>query len=139
VRAVSINAYDWHLLSADMFLVRLISGGLLQHKITVLGADVSRRVESAGVNVREFQPGDQVFGDIGSGGFSEFACAPEKALALKPANLSFEEAASLPMAAITALQGLCDDGQIQPDQKVLIQGASDGVGTFAAELQILRG
>ena len=134
VHAVSINAYDWHLLSADIPLVRLMGGGVLKPKVTVLGADVAGRVESVGVNVKQFQPGDEVFGDIGSGGFAEFACAREKALVLKPTNLSFEEAAAVPMAALTALQGLRDGGQIQPGQKVLIQGASGGVGTFAVQL-----
>jgi len=134
VHAVSINAYDWHLLSADIPLVRLMGGGVLKPKVTVLGADVAGRVESVGVNVKQFQPGDEVFGDIGSGGFAEFACAREKALVLKPTNLSFEEAAAVPMAALTALQGLRDGGQIQPGQKVLIQGASGGVGTFAVQI-----
>ena len=134
VGAVSINAYDWHLLTADIFLVRLMGGGFLKTKITVLGADVAGWVESVGANVKQFQPGDEVFGDIGSGGFAEFACVTEKALALKPVNLSFEEAAAVPMAALTALQGLRDNGQIQPGQNVLIQGASGGVGTFAVQI-----
>jgi len=134
VGAVSINAYDWHLLTADIFLVRLMGGGFLKPKITVLGADVAGWVESVGANVKQFQPGDEVFGDIGSGGFAEFACVTEKALALKPVNLSFEEAAAVPMAALTALQGLRDNGQIQPGQNVLIQGASGGVGTFAVQI-----
>jgi len=134
VGAVSINAYDWHLLSADIPLVRLMGGGFLKPKITILGADVAGRVESVGVNVKQFQAGDEVFGDIGSGGFAEYACATEKALALKPANLSFEEAAAVPMAALTALQGLRDNGHIQPGKKVLIQGASGGVGTFAVQI-----
>jgi len=134
VCAVSINQYDWHLLSADIPLVRLMGGGLFKPKVTVLGADIAGKIEAVGVNVKQFKPGDEVFGDIGSGGFAEFACAPEKALALKPTNLSFEEAATVPMAALTALQGLRDDGQIQSRQKVLIQGASGGVGTFAVQM-----
>ena len=134
VHAVSINQYDWHLLSADIPLVRLMGGGLLKPKVTILGADVAGRVELVGANAKQFRPGDEVFGDIGSGGFAEFACAKEKALVLKPTNLSFEEAAAVPMAAITALQGLRDDGQIQPGEKVLIQGASGGVGTFAVQI-----
>lgn len=137
VQAASVNAYDWHLLSADIFLVRLMGGGLLKPKNTILGADVAGRVEAVGRNIKQFQPGDEVFGDIsasGNGGFAEYVAVPENALALKPANLSFEEVAAVPMAAVTALQGLRDQGQIQPGQKVLIHGASGGVGTFAVQL-----
>jgi NADPH:quinone reductase-like Zn-dependent oxidoreductase len=103
----------------------------------MLGADISGRVEAVGKNVTQFQPGEAVFGDIagsGSGGFAEYACAREKYLAAKPANLSFEQAAAVPMAAVTALQGLRDEGQIRPGQKVLINGASGGVGTFALQI-----
>jgi NADPH:quinone reductase-like Zn-dependent oxidoreductase len=137
VHAVSINAYDWHMLTADIFLVRLMGEGLRKPKKQILGADIAGRVEAVGKNVTQFQPGDAVYGDIagcGSGGFAEYAVAPEKSLALKPTNLSFEQAAAVPMAAITALQGLRDVGKIQPRQKVLIQGASGGVGTFAVQL-----
>ena len=128
VKAVSVNAYDWHLLTADIFPMRLIGVGLFIPKNTILGADIAGRVEAVGRNVKQFQPGDEVFGEIGHGGFAEYACAPESRLALKPANLSFEEAAAVPMAALTALQGLRDVGQIRPGQKVLINGASGGVG-----------
>jgi NADPH:quinone reductase-like Zn-dependent oxidoreductase len=137
VHAASVNAYDWHLLSADIFLVRLMGGGLLKPKNTILGADIAGRVEAVGRNVKQFQPGDEVFGDIagcGNGGFAEYVSSPENALAFKPANLSFEEAAAVPMAAVTALQGLRDQGKIQPGQKVLINGASGGVGTFAVQI-----
>jgi NADPH:quinone reductase-like Zn-dependent oxidoreductase len=137
VHAASVNAYDWHLLTADIFLVRLMGGGLLKPKKTIPGADLAGRVEAVGRNVQQFRPGDEVFGDIagsGGGSFAEYASAPEKALALKPANLSFEAAAAVPMAAVTALQGLRDQGQIQPGQKVLINGASGGVGTFAVQI-----
>jgi len=137
VNAVSINAYDWHMLTADIFLVRLMGEGLRKPKKQILGADIAGTVEAVGKNVSQFQPGDAVYGDIagsGSGGFAEYATAPEKSLALKPSNLSFEQAAAVPMAAITALQGLRDVGKIQPGQKVLIQGASGGVGTFAVQL-----
>jgi NADPH:quinone reductase-like Zn-dependent oxidoreductase len=134
VYAASVNKYDWHFLTADIFLIRLMGGGLLKPKNTRLGADVAGRVEEVGRNVKQFQPGDEVFGDIGHGGFAEYACAPESRLALKPANLSFEEAAAVPMAALTALQGLRDTGQIQPGQKVLINGAAGGVGTFAVQI-----
>jgi NADPH:quinone reductase-like Zn-dependent oxidoreductase len=137
VHAVAINAYDWHLLSADIFLVRLMAGGLLKPKKTILGADIAGRVEAVGSNVMQFRPGDEVFGDISAcenGGFAEYACVPESLLAQKPINLSFEQAAAVPMAALTALQGLRDQGQIQPGQKVLINGASGGVGTFAVQI-----
>jgi NADPH:quinone reductase-like Zn-dependent oxidoreductase len=134
IQAASLNAYDWHLLRADVFLVRLMGGGLLKPKNKIPGADIAGRVEAVGRNVTQFQPGDDVFGDIGHGGFAEYACARENRLATKPANLSFEEAAAVPMAALTALQGLRDKGRIQPGQKVLINGASGGVGTFAVQI-----
>jgi NADPH:quinone reductase-like Zn-dependent oxidoreductase len=137
VHAASVNAYDWHLLSADIFLVRFMGGGLFKPKNTILGADIAGRVEAVGRNVKQFRPGDDVFGDIagcGNGGFAEYVSVPEKPLVLKPVNLSFEEAAAVPMAAVTALQGLRDQGKIQPEQKVLINGASGGVGTFAVQI-----
>jgi NADPH:quinone reductase-like Zn-dependent oxidoreductase len=137
VQAASINAADWHLLTADIFLVRLMTGGVLKPKNTILGADVAGRVEAVGRSVKQFRPGDAVFGDVlayGSGSFAEYVSAPESALAPKPANLSFEQAAAAPLAAMTALQGLRDKGQIRPGQKVLIQGASGGVGTFAVQI-----
>ena len=136
VYAVSVNAADLHLLRADPFLIRL-SSGLLKPKNQVLGSDIAGRVEAVGKNVKQFKPGDDVFGDIsadGWGGFAEYACASENAFALKPSNLSFEEAAAVPMAAVTALQGIRYAGQIRPGQKVLIHGASGGVGTFALQL-----
>ncbi|MBU0704480.1 MAG: NAD(P)-dependent alcohol dehydrogenase [Chloroflexi bacterium] len=137
VHAASLNAYDWHLLRASPFLVRLMGGGLLKPKNTILGADIAGRVESVGKNVKQFKPGDEVFGDLagcGNGGFAEYVCASENALVLKPASMTFEEAAAVPMAAVTALQGLRDKGQIQSGQKVLINGASGGVGTFAVQI-----
>ncbi len=136
VQAASINAGDWHLLRADPFLVRLMFG-LLKPKIKILGSDVAGQVEAVGRNVTQFQPGDAVFGDLSGGSFGAFAeyvAVPEDALALKPANVSFEEAAAVPSAALTALQGLRDKGQIQPGQKVLVNGASGGVGTFAVQI-----
>jgi len=134
VQAASLNAYDWHLLTADIFLVRLMGGGLLKPKNKIPGADIAGRVEAVGRNVTQFKPGDDVFGEISHGGFAEYACARENRLAARPANLSFEEAAAVPMAALTALQGLRDKGRIQPGQKVLINGASGGVGTFAVQM-----
>jgi NADPH:quinone reductase-like Zn-dependent oxidoreductase len=136
IHAASVNMCDWHLLTADIFLVRL-SEGLLRPKHTIPGADIAGRIEAAGKNVKQFRQGDEVFGDIsacGNGGFAEYVSVPEKSLALKPTNLTFEEAAAVPMAAITALQGLRDQGKIQPGQRVLIQGASGGVGTFAVQI-----
>ena len=137
VHAASVNAYDWHLLTADIFLVRLMGGGLRRPKVAIPGVDIAGRIEAAGSDVKQFRPGDEVFGDIsacGNGGFAEYVAVPEHALALKPAALSFEEAAAVPMAAITALQGLRDQGKIQAGQKVLINGASGGVGTFAVQI-----
>ena len=137
VYAASVNAYNWHFLTADIFLVRLMGVGLLKPKNTRLGADIAGRVEAVGRNVKQFQPGDEVFGDMaghGNGSFAEYVSASESAFALKPANLSFDEAAAVPMAAVTALQGLRDEGKIHPGQKVLVNGASGGVGTFAVQL-----
>lgn len=136
VYAVSVNAADLHLLKAEPFLIRL-SSGFLKPKNTILGSDIAGRVEAVGRNVAQFKPGDEVFGDIsacGWGGFAEYVCVSENALALKPTNLSFEESAAVPMAAVTALQGIHYAGQIRPGQKVLINGASGGVGTFAVQL-----
>jgi NADPH:quinone reductase-like Zn-dependent oxidoreductase len=136
VFASSVNAGDWHLMRASPFMVRLMSG-LLTPKYKVLGADVAGRVESIGSNVKQFQPGDEVFGDLaecGFGAFAEYVCVPESALALKPTNLSFEQAAAVPAAALTALQALRNKGQVRPGQKVLINGASGGVGTFAVQI-----
>ena len=137
VYAASVNYADWGLLRGKPFLVRLMEFGPLKPKNKILGADLAGRVEAVGRNVKQFQPGDEVFGDIsgcGSGGFAEYVSVPENALVLKPSNISFEEAAAVPLAAVTALQGLRDKGQIQPGQKVLINGASGGVGTFAVQI-----
>ena len=110
IHAASVNAYDWHFLTADIFLIRLMGGGLLKPKDARLGADMAGRIETVGRNVKQFQPGDEVLGMV-KGSFAEYVCAPESALALKPINTSFDEAAAIPMAAITALQGLRDKGQ----------------------------
>ncbi len=136
VYATSLNAADWHIMRGDPSLARLFLG-LLKPKYQILGADVAGRVESVGKSVTQFKPGDEVFGDLsacGLGGFAEFVCADENALVLKPVNTTFEEAAAVPLAAISALQGLRDSGQIQPRQKVLINGASGGVGTFSVQI-----
>jgi NADPH:quinone reductase-like Zn-dependent oxidoreductase len=137
VHAASVNAYDWHLLTADIFLVRFMGCGLRKPKRTIPGADIAGHIEAIGSNVTQFRPGDDVFGDTaggGSGSFAEYASVPEGRLVHKPTNLTFEEAAAVPLAAVTALQGLRDEGRIQPGQRVLIQGASGGVGTFAVQL-----
>jgi NADPH:quinone reductase-like Zn-dependent oxidoreductase len=132
VRAASVNRADWHLLTGKPFLVRLVAG-LLKPKFEVLGLDMAGQVERVGKNVRRFRPGDEVFGSA-RGAFAEYLCARESELAPKPSNLSFEEAASVPTAGVTALQGLRDGGRIRAGQKVLINGASGGVGTFAVQL-----
>ena len=137
IHAASINMFDWHLLTADIPMVRLMGGGLRRPKVTIPGEDIAGRIEATGGHVKQFRPGDEVFGDLatyGSGGFAEYVAVPERALALKPVTLSFEEAAAVPMAALTALQGLRDYGRIQAGQKALINGASGGVGTFAVQI-----
>ena len=137
VHAASINSRDWRLMRAKPFFIRLMAGGLLKPRNPILGADASGRVEAVGCAVRQFQPGDEVFGCLsrhGGSTFAEYACAAEEEIVLKPANLSFEQAAAVPLAALTALQGLRDKGNIRPGQKVLIQGASGGVGTFAVQI-----
>jgi len=133
VHAASINAADYRRMRAKPFLLRPMIGGLLKPKNTRLGSDVAGWVEAVGENVKQFRPGDEVFG-CANGAFAEYVLAREAYLALKPTNRSFEEAAAVPVAALTALQGLRDTGGIRPGQKVLIQGASGGVGTFAVQL-----
>ena len=136
VQAASVNAADMQLLRGD-FLIRLKGYGFLKPKNKIFGSDIAGRIEAVDKNVKQFQPGDEVFGEIsecGLGGFAEYVCVPENTLALKPTNISFEEAASIPIAAVTALQGLRDKGRIQQGQKVLINGASGGVGTFAVQI-----
>jgi NADPH:quinone reductase-like Zn-dependent oxidoreductase len=134
VHAASVNALDRHGMRSRPLLIRAISGnGMRKPKDQRLGADLAGRVEAVGSNVTQFQVGDEVFG-TGAGTFAEYACAAEQRLVLKPANLSFETAAAVPVAALTALQGLRDQGQIQPGQQVVIQGASGGVGTFAVQI-----
>lgn len=138
IHAASINARDWRMMRAKPFFVRLMPGGWLQPKNKILGGDVAGWVEAIGSHVRQFKPGDEVFGYLpsatGRGTFAEYVCAKENAIAQKPANLTFEQAAAVPVAALTALQALRDKGNIQPGQKVLINGASGGVGTFAVQI-----
>jgi NADPH:quinone reductase-like Zn-dependent oxidoreductase len=136
VQASSVNPLDWHFMRGTPRFGRVVMG-LRKPKNKILGADIAGRVEAVGRNVTQFQPGDEVFGDAfenGLGAFAEYVCVTEKALALKPADTTFEEAAAVPIAAITALQGLRDKGRIQSGQKVLINGASGGVGTFAVQI-----
>src|SRR5438034_649364 len=132
VHAASVNALDWHLLRGLPYLVRL-SEGLRRPKRSSMGVDVAGRVEAVGKNVTQFRPGDAVFG-ARDGAFAEYVAAKEEKLVLKPANVSFEQAAAVPVAGCTALQALRDKGQVQPGQKVLINGAAGGVGTFAVQL-----
>ena len=133
VQAASANPLDWHGIRGKPFIARLMGTGLLRPKSSKVGADVAGRVEAVGKDVTQFKPGDEVFGGC-NGSFAEYACAREDRVALKPANLSFEEVAAVPVAAYTALQGLRDKGHIQPGQKVLVNGASGGVGTFAVQI-----
>jgi len=134
VSAASVNPADWHLMEGKPSFARLLFGlGLVKPKDTRLGRDVAGQVEAVGKDVTQFNPGDQVFGAC-RGAFAEYACASESKLAMKPDNVTFEQAASVAVAALTALQGLRDKGQIQPGQKVLINGAAGGVGTFAVQI-----
>jgi NADPH:quinone reductase-like Zn-dependent oxidoreductase len=132
VYAVSLNAYEWRMLRGKPFFVRL-SKGLFRPRESVAGEDLAGRVEAVGKDVTRFRPGDEAFGG-GRGVFADYACVPEDRLAAKPASLTFEEAAALPMAGITALQALRDRGQIQPGMSVLVHGAGGGVGTFAVQI-----
>jgi len=138
IHAASINARDWRFMRAKPFFIRLMPGGFLQPKNRILGADVAGRIEAVGSSVKQFKSGDEVFGYLpsatGRGTFAEYVCANENAITLKPANLTFEQAAAVPLAALTALQGLRDNGNIRPGQKVLINGASGGVGSFAVQI-----
>ena len=134
VRAASINPLDWHFMEGTPYIMRALGVGLRKPKDPRLGVDMAGQVEAVGKNVTEFKPGDEVFG-ARDGAFAEYVCArADRAVVLKPANITFEQAASVPIAAITALQGLRDKGKIQPGQKVLINGASGGVGTFAVQI-----
>jgi len=134
VRAASVNPYDWHFVEGTPYIMRMMGVGLRKPKDIQLGVDFAGTVEAVGKNVTQFKPGDEVFGGRG-GAFAEYVCRrAEGAVALKPANLTFEQAASVNIAGITALQALRDKGKVQPGQKVLINGASGGVGTFAVQI-----
>jgi len=132
VRAASLNPLDWHFMRGTPYFVRMLTG-LRKPKVPRLGVDVAGQVEVVGRNVTQHKPGDDVFGSC-RGAFAEYVCTAESALVSKPDNVTFEQAASAPVAAFTALQGLRDKGHIQPGQKVLINGAAGGVGTFAVQI-----
>jgi NADPH:quinone reductase-like Zn-dependent oxidoreductase len=136
VLAASVNAADWHVLRGKPLFSRATLG-LLRPKQQILGVDIAGQVEAVGSAVTRFQPGDQVYANLldhGYGGFAEYAAVPEDVVSSKPANLSFAEAAAVPMAAVTALKGLGHYGELRPSQQVLINGASGGVGSFAVQL-----
>ena len=139
VYAVSINDWDWALIQGEPFITRIFFSGLKPKK-QILGSDVAGKIESVGKNVQLFKPGDEVFGDLSGewGGFAEYVCANEKKLALKPPSMTFEEAAAIPQAAMLAVQGL-GAGDIQPGQKLLMNGAGGGVGTFAIQIAKISG
>jgi NADPH:quinone reductase-like Zn-dependent oxidoreductase len=136
VHATAVNDWDWCLMRGSPFYIRLFCG-LRKPQILIPGAEVAGRVAEIGRNVTTFRPGDAVYGDIseyGFGGFAEYVCVPEQALALKPDAMTFVEAAAMPHAAMLALQGLCDEGQLQPGQTMLINGAGGGVGTLGVQI-----
>jgi NADPH:quinone reductase-like Zn-dependent oxidoreductase len=133
IHAASVNPYDWHFMRGTPYILRAMGNGILKPKVARLGVDMAGTVEAVGRNVTQFKPGDEVFGG-GKGAFAEYVCASEKALALKPANVTFEQAAAMPIAGLTALQALRDKGRVQPGQKVLINGAAGGVGTMAVQV-----
>jgi NADPH:quinone reductase-like Zn-dependent oxidoreductase len=136
IHAAAITAGDAIVLKGEPFVTRFVTG-LQKPKNTIPGKEMAGRVEAVGRNVTQFQPGDEVFGDLSVaswGAFAEYVSVPENAIALKPANLTFEQAAAVPESAVVALQGLRDKGKIQPGQKVLINGASGGVGTYAVQI-----
>jgi NADPH:quinone reductase-like Zn-dependent oxidoreductase len=133
VRAAAANPRDWHFMRGLPYVIRP-QFGLRRPRNPLLGSDVAGQVEAVGTNVTRFRPGDEVYADVVTGGFAEYTSVPEDVVAPKPANLTFEQAAAVPLAALTALQGLRDRGRTQPGQKVLIIGAGGGVGTFAVQI-----
>lgn len=133
VRAAALNPYDWHWLTGLPYFAR-IQFGLRTPKANVLGADLAGEIESVGSNVTRFRAGDAVFGEVVTGAFAEYAVISQDSAVLKPAELTFEQAASVPMVGLTALQGLRDKGGLQAGHKVLINGSSGGVGTFAVQV-----
>ncbi|HYJ06915.1 MAG TPA: NAD(P)-dependent alcohol dehydrogenase [Chthoniobacterales bacterium] len=139
VRAASVNPYDWHMIRGTPFLMRAMMAGLRKPKDPRVGIDCAGTVEAVGKDVTQFKPGDDVFGGK-SGALAEYLCVPaDGGVTLKPANVTFEQAAGVQVAGCTALQALRDSGKVQPGQKVLINGASGGVGTFAVQIAKSRG
>ncbi|MBW1822432.1 MAG: NAD(P)-dependent alcohol dehydrogenase [Deltaproteobacteria bacterium] len=137
VHATSINSWDWDMLTGRPLEYRLLSGLLKPKKTKILGCDIAGRIEAVGRNIKQFHPGADVFGDLSGGfwgGFAEYGCARENELTLKPAGMTYEEAAATPQAGLLALQGLCDKREIKPGQRILINGAGGGVGTFAIQI-----
>jgi NADPH:quinone reductase-like Zn-dependent oxidoreductase len=133
VYAASVNWLDWHFLTGRPFLARIMAG-LLKPKNNVLGIDMAGKVEGVGANVKQFLPGDDVFGSTSDGCFAEYVCVHKDEIELKPSNITFEEAAAAGAAAFVALQGLSYAVGIEPGEKVLINGASGGVGSFAVQI-----
>jgi NADPH:quinone reductase-like Zn-dependent oxidoreductase len=134
VHAAAVNPYDWHFIRGTPYIMRMMIGGLRRPKDPRIGVDYAGTVEAVGKNVTQFKPGDEVFGNR-AGAFAEYICVrADRTIALKPANMTFEQMAGVPVAGLTALQGLRDKGKVQPGQKVLINGASGGVGTFAVQI-----
>jgi len=141
VHAASINDWDWGLLQGSPSLIDRIVGGLVTPGVKILGCDIAGRVEAVGEEVEAFQPGDEVYGDLcasGFGAFAEYACVPAASVAGKPAGMTFEQAAAIPQAGMLAVQGLIDVGRIQSGQKLLLNGAGGGVGTFALQIAKLH-
>ena len=137
VHAASVNDWDWGLLQGTPFVNRVVVSGLFKPRVQIIGGDIAGRVEAVGRDVKAFEPGDEVYGDLcmsGFGAFAEYACAPEAGLAHIPASMSFEQAAAIPQAGMLAVQGLIDVGRIQSGQKLLLNGAGGGVGTFALQI-----
>lgn len=142
VKAASVNSWDWDLMRGSPFIVRIVGGGWRKPKKQILGCDFAGVVLEIGEQVTQFKVGDEVFGDNSGGnwgGFAEYACAKEKEMIMKPASMSFEEAAAIPQAGVLALQGLRDVGKIEAGHKVLINGAGGGVGAFAIQLAKMYG
>lgn len=140
VHAASVNDWDWGLLRGTSFVIRLLHG-LFRPKVRIIGGDIAGRVEAVGDEVKAFRPGDEVYGDLcmsGFGAFAEYACAPQACLVRKPARMTFEQAAAIPQAAMLAVQGLVDVGRIRSSQKLLLNGAGGGVGTFALQIAKLH-
>ena len=139
VRSVSPNPYDWHYMRGLPYLIRLVNGLRKPRRPTVIGSDVAGTVEKVGKGATRFKLGDEVFAEVGFGGCADYINVPEEKLEIKPANLTFDQAAAIPMAAQTALIGMRDKGAVQPGHRVLVNGASGGVGTFAVQLAKVRG